>query len=105
NSQEASTVAAYQAAGEEITIDYRGVYVVSVIEGMPAEGKLEPGDVIVAVDGQKVEKSEDLTEYVNTKEEGDTIVIDYIRENDELTVELGLESFDETNEKRGIGIS
>src|SRR5699024_7344864 len=84
---------------------YNGVYVVSVIEGMPADGKLEPGDVITAVDGREVEKSEDLTEYVNTKAEEDTIIIEYIRENSERTAELSLEKFDENSERRGIGIS
>ncbi|WP_337020567.1 PDZ domain-containing protein, partial [Oceanobacillus massiliensis] len=53
SSQEAATVVAYEAAGEDITIDYNGVYVVSVVEGMPAEGKLETGDRIVGIDGKE----------------------------------------------------
>lgn len=104
SSQEASTVVAYQAAGEEISIEYKGVYVVSVVEGMPADGVLEPGDVIVGVDGRKIEKSEDLTEYIQTKQHGETVTIDYKRENEERTAELRLEKFDDDEEEAGIGI-
>jgi Lon-like protease len=37
-----------------------GVLVVRVLEGSPAEGVLEPGDVIVAVDGEDVQVTDDL---------------------------------------------
>lgn len=105
SSQEASTVVAYEAAGEDMTIEYSGVYVVSVVEGMPAEDVLEPGDVIVQVDNIKVEKAEDLTKYIQTKHLNDTVRIDYIRENDRRTAKLKLAQFDDNQQKAGIGIS
>src|SRR5690625_1257906 len=64
SSQEASKDVAYEKANKDIKIEYEGVYVVSVIEGMPAENKLKSGDQILSIDGQDVKKSEDLIDYV-----------------------------------------
>src|SRR5699024_12811760 len=52
NSQEKSTVVAYEAADADISITCDGVYVVKVIEDMPANGILGMGDLITGVDGQ-----------------------------------------------------
>lgn len=67
SSQEASTVVAYKAAGADLQIDYKGVYVVSVVKGLPADGQLKQGDLITAVDGQEVKEAADLTDYVTSK--------------------------------------
>ena len=47
-----------------IPIGHGPLTVISVQDGSPAEGKLEEGDVIVAADGQRFERSAELTEYV-----------------------------------------
>src|SRR5699024_934622 len=39
SSQEASTVVAYEAANANVNIDYEGVYIVGVLEGLPAEDR------------------------------------------------------------------
>ncbi|RDW17940.1 SepM family pheromone-processing serine protease [Oceanobacillus chungangensis] len=105
NSQEAATVVAYQAAGEDITISYNGVYVASVIEGMPAEGKLFVGDLITGVDGAGIQESEQLVQYIEAKKAGDTITIDFERENKKMTTDVTLKAFNEIDNKVGIGIS
>ncbi|MGY0692278.1 SepM family pheromone-processing serine protease [Virgibacillus sp. FSP13] len=104
NSQEASTVVAYKAANEDITIDYNGVYVVSVIKGMPAEGKLKMGDRITRIDGKEIEETDDLISYVENKSAGDTISINFERDDETLTEEIELESFKKLDNKVGIGI-
>ncbi|GAB3068063.1 SepM family pheromone-processing serine protease [Virgibacillus ainsalahensis] len=105
SSQEASTVVAYKAANEGITIEYNGVYVVSVVEGMPAEDKLEIGDRIIGVDGNDIDEGDDLISYVENKEEGDTISLEVVRQDENITKEISLESFSELENKIGIGIS
>lgn len=105
SSQEAATVVAYEAAGEEITIDYQGVYVVSVVDGMPAEGKLETGDRIVGIDGQEVRESADLIQYVDDKKSGDTVLIEFVREEEAMEAEIMLEEFSDLDNRVGIGIS
>ncbi|WP_163970762.1 SepM family pheromone-processing serine protease [Oceanobacillus halotolerans] len=104
NSQEASTVVAYEAANANISIRYNGVYVVSVVEGMPAEDKLMMGDRITGVDGFEIKNAEDLTSYVGEKEAGDKITVEFEREEKNQTVTLTLDTFDSSNGKVGMGI-
>lgn len=105
SSQEAATVVAYEAAGEDITIEYRGVYVVSVVDGMPAEGKLETGDRIIGIDGHEIRESADLIQYVDDKEAGDTVLIEFVREDETMEAEITLEEFSSLDNRVGIGIS
>jgi len=105
SSQEAATVVAYQAANEDITIDYEGVYVVSVVEEMPADGKLKTGDRIIGIDGNEVKEASDLIGYVDTKQAGDMVTIEFVRGEETLHTEINLETFSETENRIGIGIS
>ena len=50
-SQQVAAAVALRAAGKKVVMRAVGVRVTSVGQGLPAFGKLEPGDVIVAVDG------------------------------------------------------
>lgn len=104
NSQEASTVVAYQAANKKITIDYEGVYVVSVVEAMPADGKLKSGDRIVAINNKKIKKADDLMDYVSNLRAGDTITLDIIRDEKKLSKEIKVAKFADQDDKVGIGI-
>ena len=49
-----AAVVGLRAAGYPVDITGQGAEVESIIDGMPAEGVLQVGDVIVAVDGQPV---------------------------------------------------
>ncbi|WP_100011063.1 SepM family pheromone-processing serine protease [Lentibacillus sediminis] len=104
SSQEASTVVAYQAAEEGIDIDYNGVYVVSVVEGMPADANLEVGDRITGIDGTEIQEAEDLISYVDGKGAGDTITLEIVRGEETITEEVELGTFPD-GEQVGIGIS
>jgi S1-C subfamily serine protease len=77
----------------EIQAD-EGVFVVEVIPGSGAEAAgVQQGDVIVSVDGEKIDSSERLGEIIREHEPGDTIEIVIEREGTEqtLTAELGRE--------------
>ncbi|GGJ43197.1 SepM family pheromone-processing serine protease [Virgibacillus salexigens] len=104
NSQEASTVVAYEAADKDITIDYNGVYVVSVVEGMPAEGKLAMGDRINGIDGKEINEADDLIEYVEGKKANDTITVEFVRDDKQMTEEIVLKKLADLGNKPGIGI-
>lgn len=105
SSQEASLVVAYEAAEKDIQIEYVGVYVVGVVDNMPAAGKLEMGDRIVKIDGEEIKESTDLINYVDSKKAGDTIEIEYLREDKTEQTEITLEAFADQPEKIGIGIT
>lgn len=104
SSQEAATVVAYEAADKDITIDYKGVYVVSVVEGMPADGKLKAGDRIIGIDGNEIKEADDLIDYIDKKQANDTVALDVVREEKERTEEITLEAFSDQEDKIGMGI-
>ncbi|MFD1849162.1 SepM family pheromone-processing serine protease [Oceanobacillus bengalensis] len=105
SSQEAATVVAYTAADADITIDYNGVYVVSVVEEMPADGKLQTGDRIITIDGVTIDDANDLIRFVESKQANDTITLEIIRDDETLMKDITLEVFDDLEGKVGIGIS
>ncbi|MRH42149.1 PDZ domain-containing protein [Aquibacillus halophilus] len=104
SSQEASTVVAYQAAEKQIEIEYEGVYVVAVIQDMPADGILQSGDKILGVDELLIEQTDELIDYVSAKEVDTVITVTIERDGEELTEEIKLESFPGMDDKVGIGI-
>ncbi|SDJ03869.1 SepM family pheromone-processing serine protease [Salimicrobium halophilum] len=105
SSQEAAKVVAYEAAGKDIDIQYEGVYVVQVMDGMPAQERLQSGDRIVEVDGQPVNESSDLIDYVEDKDAGESVSLVIERENGTLTRDVELAPFPDNEERVGIGIS
>lgn len=96
---------AYRKAGLPIQYNYKGIYVVQVVPGMPAEGKIHAGDRIFKVDGQEFSSSEKFIEYVGKKQAGDTVTLTYARNKKISEVTLGLQTFKEDPTKIGIGIS
>lgn len=58
-----------------------GLYIVEVTEFSPAEkAGLKGGDLIVKVDGTRIKTFEELQEIKNSKEDGDSINIEFIRD-------------------------
>lgn len=103
SSQQSSTVVAYEAANRDITIEFKGVYVVSVVEGMPAEGKLKMGDLIIGIDGHEIKEAQDLIDYIGGKSAGDVVHIDVKRDEELIQVDVVLEKFKD-EDKVGMGI-
>ena len=71
---------AYKKAGIPVNYDYKGVYVLRIIPGMPAEGKLVPGDHVFEVDGNTFKSSNEFIEYVSSKKAGDSIKLAFKRD-------------------------
>ena len=78
----------------------RGVYVVSVVEGSPAEEagltgagtdeEAAGGDVITAVDGQAVTSIEELSSNISSRKVGDTVTLKVFRDGEEMEVQVTL---------------
>ncbi|PLS06440.1 SepM family pheromone-processing serine protease [Neobacillus cucumis] len=96
---------AYRKAGLPVQYKYKGIYVVQVVPGMPAEGKLQAGDRIFKVDGHTFPSSEKFIEYVSKKQVGDQITLTFLRNKKTNTVTVSLKRFKEAPEKIGVGIS
>jgi len=66
----------------------RGVLVTSVTEGGPAAtAGLKAGDVIIAVDGEKVDETGDIANIVNRKKEGE-VVLTVVRNRSQQTIRV-----------------
>ena len=81
-----------------------GLMVHSVTENSPAEeAAIEPGDVILEIDGQPVHKWEDMQDIINSGEEGTEITL--LLQKDGGQAEASLKpKFDPTLQRRIIGV-
>jgi PDZ domain-containing secreted protein/Zn-dependent protease/predicted transcriptional regulator len=105
-SQLVAAAAAARAAGYEVGVDGTGARVVQLLPGSPADRALEPGDVIVAVDGQAVRLATDLRRLFGQRPAGTMFRLDVERLGSRIEVmvrsarlQQGLESF------TGIGVA
>lgn len=75
----------------------RGAVIVNVVPGSAADGAdLQPGDVVIAVDGEAVTSSGDLTEKILSHQPGDRITVEYERDGQRRTAVIELERRDQS---------
>ncbi len=96
-----------QSLAKQLGIPAEGVYVVTVVPNSPADdaglrgapGRASQqtgstirkgGDVILAVDGQRVNKVEEISSYLDTKKPGDTVTITIRRNGTEQELKAKL---------------
>lgn len=96
---------AYRKAGIPVHYNYKGIYVMEVLPGMPADGVLKPGDRIFKVDGHSFPSSQEFIDYVGKKRAGDKVTFTYMRDKSQKTASLALKPFKDAPKKIGIGIS
>lgn len=104
-SVDVAAAVALAAAGYDIgpsDLTGSGALVVRVMEGAPAEGVLEPGDVITAVDGTAVRVTDDLRGLISEAEELELTVL---REGEERNVRVRPGTISTSEGRvRGIGV-
>jgi PDZ domain-containing protein len=85
SSKDSSRVAALRAAGYKVT----GVPVIAgVVKGGAAEGKLKAGDIVNAVEGDKLGTDEALVKAVAAHKPGDTIAVTFTRKGVKQTASI-----------------
>jgi Lon-like protease len=80
-SEETAAVVALRELGYDVVATPRGILVTSVAPDVPAAEVLEPGDVVVAVDGVPVKTPAELRARIGTREPGDTLTLSVRRED------------------------
>jgi regulator of sigma E protease len=81
-----------------------GIMVRAVVENSPAEeAGIEPGDVILEVGGQPIHNSADLSDMVNSVEEGAELSFTLLRDGQEVSKTLK-PRFDEEQQQQVIGV-
>lgn len=84
-----------ELAAEKGLKEIKGVYIPEVIEGGAADkAGIESGDVILAVNGQPVDKASELQEQISKYHPGDKIKLIIVRDKRELEKEVLLRSKD-----------
>jgi serine protease Do len=80
--------------------DAKGAQVSEVTPGSPAEkAGLKVDDVVVGVDGHRVEDNNDLSRYIASKAPGTTVKLEVLREGAEKAVSVTLGTFPEEGEQ------
>lgn len=74
-SQDTATVAGLREVGIPVEVRGMGALVVAVAGGYPAQGAVEPGEVIVAVNGEPVTGGESLNALINAAPEGESVTL------------------------------
>ncbi|QGG93984.1 YlbL family protein [Actinomarinicola tropica] len=74
-SKEVATYVALDRLGYEVSLTGTGAQVIEVVPGSAADGVVEPGDTIVAVDGSPVALASDLGSAIDEMSPGDEIVL------------------------------
>lgn len=105
-SQQVAAAVALRAAGRRVVMRPVGVRVTVVGPGLPAFGKLEPGDVIVAVDGKPVRTLSDLFARLSTHRVGDVVAFTVRRGRQTLVERMKTVAAGKGKDRRAIvGIS
>jgi PDZ domain-containing protein len=104
-SQDAATTAALRQLGYPSTTK---LLVAQVQTGAPADGKLQPGDVLTHVDGTPVATGTALRAAIAKHEPGEAVVLGYVRDGKPATVSITTELSTDDGPRRpviGIGSS
>lgn len=88
-SQEIAAAVALRELDFDVGSDPEGALVVAVAAEAPASGRLDPADVIVAVDGAAVATPDDLRRLIGRREVGDTVRLRVRAGEKTRTVEVG----------------
>ncbi|MCL6429602.1 MAG: PDZ domain-containing protein [Anaerolineae bacterium] len=79
---------ALRQAGYEVRLGSAQVEVVATVPGTPAEGHLEPGDVIEAVDGESIATTAELVSIVQGRVNGEPVTLRVRRGRQSTSVTL-----------------
>lgn len=87
-SKQTAIVIALGQLGFDVTLKGNGALVTSVVEGAAADGVLRSNDVVVGVNGAKIEFSDDAVRVIGALKPGDTVQLDIRRPTDESATEF-----------------
>jgi PDZ domain-containing protein len=74
-SKQVATQVALERLGHPVDVSITGETVVNVLPDLPADGLLEPGDTITAVNGERLDEPGDLTRLLADDSPGDQVTI------------------------------
>ena len=105
DSQHDATIAALRELGYSFDTDYDGAQVEAIADTPGADGALQVGDVITAVDGEPVHTNQDVVDLVGTHDPGDTVTFTVERDDETRAVPVTLGKDPERPSRPLVGIT
>lgn len=96
---------AFSRAGLDYHVTYKGVFVLNVLADGAAEGVLKPGDEIVEMDGERIERQSVLVERLAAKKQGDSIQLVVNRQDELIDKTVTLTEIPGGKGRIGLGIT
>jgi len=104
HSQQVAAAVALRAAGKNVVMRATGALVGGVEGGKPAAGKIQPDDVIVAVDGTRVRTPRDVYNAMKRHKIGDTVAFTLRRAKQSVKVSLETVASDDLPRRPVVGV-
>ncbi|WP_212772536.1 SepM family pheromone-processing serine protease [Polycladomyces abyssicola] len=79
-SQDNAVIAAFHQAGKPVSVKLRGVKILRVVKGMPAEKVLKENDLIQAIDRQPVQTADQLMQALKSRRPGERVRLRVVRD-------------------------
>lgn len=95
---------AFTLANKPFTVTGDGIFVLSVLDGSAADGVLQAGDEIIAMNDKLIEQAEDVAALLADKKEGDVVTLRIVRDDEELQKDVVLAPLP-GEERIGVGIT
>ncbi|UNC92761.1 YlbL family protein [Candidatus Contubernalis alkaliaceticus] len=105
DSQRQAKIVALRRLGYQVPITSEGALVMEVMEGSPLQNKIQPGDVIIQLNGEKIEMVEELVNKVQERPVGAEFNITFRRDKQVLTEAVSTVSHTEDDQKAAFRIS
>jgi PDZ domain-containing protein len=103
-SQQVAAAVALRALGRKVTVVPTGALVSAVEKGLPAAGRLEPTDVIVAINGKPVQSPQDVTRAMRGKPVGSTVRFKVRRGHTEKLITLKTVAAPDGSKRAIVGV-
>ncbi len=100
-----SQAVAFKKSGYEVEIEKKGVMVNGILESGSAVGKLQKGDIIIAIDGKTVKDDQSAVELIRKHEIGQEVQITIERNGNVINYNLNTIETEENPGKASIGIT
>ncbi|MDN6162453.1 MAG: PDZ domain-containing protein, partial [Atopostipes sp.] len=94
---------AFDTADRDYQLEYKGVYVLQVLEESDFFDKLKVGDIVESIDNKKFENSEEFIEYIKGKKTGEELHLKVTRDKEKLIFSGELVELE--SGENGIGIA
>ncbi len=104
-SQEIAAAVALRTAGKKVTLRSTGALVDAIDPTLPAAGKLEPDDVIVAIDGKRVTSPKDVFKTMGRVKVGQSVRITIRRDKKTLIEQMKTVSSGPPTNRAIVGVS